>query len=127
MSNKKNHSSDLNEMQQAALEVCHERQWDKYHTPKNMAMDLVREASEVLEHLIWPTNREILKDKARLAEIKDEMGDVLHALLLLADSCGIDTVAAFWDKLEKTKLKYPKDEVNGLSGYDFKRAKKTAK
>ncbi|MBD3279295.1 MAG: nucleotide pyrophosphohydrolase [Candidatus Pacebacteria bacterium] len=100
MTGKKAYSSDLNQMMQAVLKITQERDWAQYHTPKNMAADLVREGSEVLEHFIWPTNKEILADSSRLQEIADQIGDVLHALLLLADACNIDLA-----KISKSKTK----------------------
>ena len=98
---------DLREMKKAVLKVAQERDWTKFHTPKNMALDVVREMGEMIEHFIWETNEEIKKDKKRISEIKDEMADVLHALLLLADSLKIDLGESFWKKLEKVKKKYP--------------------
>lgn len=113
-------SESLTDMQQAVLEITKERGWCKYHTPKNMAMDLVREASEVLEHFIWESNEEIVKDKKRKRCVEDELSDVLHAVFLLADIMNIDLAESFWKKLEKVKKKYPADKVKGKSGYQMK-------
>lgn len=103
----KDRRNDLQTILQAVVKFTADRGWQQYHTPKNIAMNLVREATEVMEHLVWPTNEEILKDKKRLEEIKDEIGDVLHALLLLADSLDVDLASCFWKKLEKTGKRYP--------------------
>ena len=111
----------LKQMQKAVLKVTKDRHWGKFHTPKNMAMDLVREASEVLEHFIWDTNTQIKKDKKRIKEIGAEIGDVLHSLLLLADTLKIDVTKAFWKKLEQVKKKYPVKDYQGISGYDCKK------
>ncbi|MBU0618796.1 nucleotide pyrophosphohydrolase [Patescibacteria group bacterium] len=107
-------------MLQAVRQTSKERNWEKHHTPKNLAMDLVREASEALEHFVWATNEEIKKDKKRIKKIQDELGDVLHSMLLLADVLKIDLPKSFWQKLEKVKKRYPADKVYGQTGYEYK-------
>ena len=107
-------------MLQACLEVTKERGWKQYHTPRNMALDLAREVGEAIEHFVWASNQQIKNDKKRVDEIADELGDVLHALLLLSDSLKIDLPKAFWEKLEKTKKKYSVKTSYGKSGYDVK-------
>ncbi|MGD9129821.1 MAG: MazG-like family protein [Candidatus Woesebacteria bacterium] len=116
--------NDLKKMLRAVKRVTQERGWEKYHTPKNMAMDLVREASEALEHCIWQTDQEIKKDKKRVDEIKDEMGDVLHALLLLSDSLDADLADCFWHKLEKTEKKYPPEQALKFTVETIKKLRK---
>lgn len=108
-------------MLEAVKKITADRGWEKHHTPKNLAMDLAREVGELLEHFVWETNEQIKKDKPRILRIKDEMADVLHSLLLLADCLKIDLPKSFWNKLEKMKKKYPVDKVYGKTGYDFKR------
>lgn len=118
-------TGDLKAMSKAILKFGNERGWKKFHTPKNMAMDLVREATELMEHFVWlKDGREVRKDKKILQEVKDEMGDVLHSLLVLADSLKIDLAKCFWQKLRKADKKYPKEKIFGKTGYDFKRRKK---
>ena len=122
---KQNDTSDkLSEMLKAVKKVTEERGWEKYHTPKNMAMDLAREASEVLEHFIWAKNKEIKKDKKRIAKIKKEMADVLHSLLLLSDVLKINLTKSFWEKLKEVKKRYPSKKIYGKSGYDYKNSSK---
>lgn len=114
---------ELKEMLKAAKVTAKKRGWEKYHTPKNMAMDLSREAGEVLEHFIWEENEEILADKERIEEIRREMGDVLHALILLADILGVDLAESFWTKLREIDVKYPAEKIYGTSGYKFKKGR----
>lgn len=57
---------DLREMKKAVLKVTKDRCWEKFHTPKNMAIDVVREVGEMLEHFTWSTDEEIKKDKKRI-------------------------------------------------------------
>lgn len=93
-----------------------ERDWDQYHSPKNLAMALVVEASELAEHFQWLTEKQssgLSPDK--LAEVRDEIGDVLIYLANLCDKLGIDPLEAARDKLAKNRKKYPADRVRGKS------------
>jgi len=85
-----------------------ERDWDQYHSPKNLVMALVVEASELAEHFQWLTEKQsssLPPDK--LAEVKEEVGDVLIYVANLCDKLGIDPIEAALNKLEKNKEKYP--------------------
>ena len=91
-----------------------ERDWDQYHSPKNLAMALVVEASELVEHFQWLTEEQsgnLPPDK--LAEVQEEVGDVLIYLANLCDKLGIDPIDAAHNKLEKNKEKYPVSKVLG--------------
>jgi dCTP diphosphatase len=92
----------------------HDRDWDQYHSPKNLAMALVVESSELAEHFQWLTEEQsdnLPPDK--LAEVKEEVGDVLIYLANLCDKLGIDPIDAAHNKLEKNKEKYPVSKVHG--------------
>jgi len=91
-----------------------ERDWDQYHSPKNLVMALMVEAGELAEHFQWLTeeqSRSLPPDK--LAEVKEEIGDVLIYLANLCDRLGIDPMSAAHEKLEKNKKKYPAAKVQG--------------
>ena len=91
-----------------------ERDWDKFHSPKNLAMALSVEASELLEHFQWLTEDESRRlAPAKLAEVKDEMADVLVYLVRLADKLDVDLLAAAAQKIDKNALKYPAEKVRG--------------
>jgi len=93
-----------------------ERDWDQYHSPKNLAMALVVEASELVEHFQWLTEEQsgnLPPDK--LAEVQEEVGDVLIYLANLCDKLGIDPIDAAHNKLEKNRGKYPVSRVRGKS------------
>jgi dCTP diphosphatase len=93
-----------------------ERDWDQYHSPKNLAMALVVEAGELAEHFQWLTeeqSKNLPPDK--LSEVQEEVGDVLIYLLNLCDKLGIDPLDAAREKLEKNKGKYPVSKVRGKS------------
>jgi len=88
-----------------------ERDWKQFHDPKNLAISLNLESSEVLELFQWTKNNEIGSSKAD--KIPDELADVYYWLLLLADYYQIDLDKALEDKLTKNKSKYPIDKSKG--------------
>jgi NTP pyrophosphatase (non-canonical NTP hydrolase) len=91
-----------------------ERDWDQFHTPKNLAMSLSVEAAELMEPFQWLTGEESAAlSSAKLEAVKDEVGDVFYYLLRLCDKLGIDPVEAARDKLVKSAAKYPVERVRG--------------
>lgn len=85
-----------------------ERDWDQFHNPKNLAMALVAEAGELVEHFQWLTPEQSLAlPDATLADVRDEVADTLIYLVELADALGIDPIAAARDKIAKNAIKYP--------------------
>ena len=91
-----------------------ERDWDKYHSPKNLAMAFAVEVAEIAEHFQWLTDgqsRELSDEKK--AQIKDEIGDAMILLLNLSDKLGIDPIAAAKEKLKKNAVKYPVEKAKG--------------
>ena len=91
-----------------------ERDWDKFHSPKNLAMALSVEAAELLEHFQWLSEEQSRKlTPEKLAEVRDEMADVLVYLVRLADKLDVDLLDAAAKKIEKNALKYPAGKVRG--------------
>ena len=93
-----------------------EREWDKYHTPKNLVSAFAVEASELLEIFQWMSEEEQknLKEKPEtLQHIKEEFADCMNYLLRFADVMDIDIEKALWDKIEKNKQKYPVESSKG--------------
>jgi dCTP diphosphatase len=93
-----------------------ERDWDQFHTPKNLAMALSVEASELLEPFQWLTpdeSRDVASDPRRSAQVADELADVLIYLVRLADVLGIDLDLAVATKLAANADKYPVDRSRG--------------
>jgi dCTP diphosphatase len=91
-----------------------ERDWDKFHNPKNLAMALVAEAGELVEHFQWLTadEAEDLSPEAR-GEVEHEIADVLIYLVELADRLNIDPLAAAEKKLAINAAKYPAEKARG--------------
>ena len=91
-----------------------ERDWDQFHSPKNLAMALSVEASELLEHFQWLTEADSRRlPPEKLAQVRDEMADALVYLVRLADKLDVDLLDAAAKKIEKNALKYPADKVRG--------------
>ena len=93
---------------------CAERDWDQFHSPKNLASALSVEAAELLEHFQWLTEEESKRlPPAKVAAVRDELADVLIYLVRLADKLEVDLLAAAADKIAKNAVKYPADQVRG--------------
>lgn len=93
-----------------------ERDWERFHSPKNLAMGLSVEAAELMEHFLWEDNeasRGVVRDAAKLGEVADEMADVACYLLALSNTLGIDLSEAVVAKLAKTARKYPVEKYRG--------------
>lgn len=106
--------SDLTALRDALRAFCAERDWHSYHTPKNLAMAMIVEAAELVEHFQWATPEESLHlSPEKLAEVRDEVADTFIYLVELADVLGIDLIAAARDKMKKNALKYPAPDQSG--------------
>jgi NTP pyrophosphatase (non-canonical NTP hydrolase) len=91
-----------------------ERDWDQFHTPKNLAIALSVEAAELLEHFQWLSPEEEGKlGREKLTEIRLELADVLLYLVRLADRLGIDLGAAAVEKIALNAQKYPVERAKG--------------
>ena len=93
-----------------------ERDWEQFHSPKNLVMGLAVEAAELMEHFLWIENqasRQVVGDAGKLGEVADEMADVACYLLALSNSLGVDLSQAVLGKLEKNARKYPVEKCKG--------------
>ena len=101
-------------------EFAAERDWDQFHSPKNLAMALIVEAAELVEHFQWLTEKQSRKLPAgKLAEVEQEIADIQIYLIRLADKLGIDVEKAVNAKIKLNEKKYPADRVRGKSAkYD---------
>jgi dCTP diphosphatase len=109
------HSSQaLDQLRDALREFAAERDWDQFHSPKNLASALAVEAAELLECFQWLTEAESRQlTPQQQAQAREEMADVLNYLVRLADKLEVDLLAAARDKIEKNALKYPADKSRG--------------
>jgi dCTP diphosphatase len=94
------------------------RSWERFHTPKNLAMALAGEAGELLAELQWLTDDEVaaaLSEEDALDRVRMEAADVFTYLLRFADVTGIDLAQATLDKMARNELRYPVDKSRGKS------------
>ena len=107
----------IQDLKKIAKKFRDERDWKKFHTPKELAIDISVEANELLELFLWKNNEEILEklstDKKYKENILDELADVIHACLGFANSAKIDLASAVIKKIEKTAKKYPVEKSKG--------------
>ncbi len=99
--------------EQRIKKFCNDRDWSQFHDPKNLAISLQLEASEVLELFQWTKNNEI--SDGMETELPDELADVLYWVLMLANHYDIDLLDAFDKKMDKNELKYPIERAKGNS------------
>jgi dCTP diphosphatase len=86
-----------------------ERGWSRYHTPKNLAMAMIKEAAELVEVFQWLTPAESARPTAaQKAQLKDELADTYVYLLMIADRFGVDLDRAGLAKMDKNETKYPR-------------------
>ncbi|MBI5818665.1 MAG: nucleotide pyrophosphohydrolase [Verrucomicrobia bacterium] len=105
---------DLQQLAIALRRFASERDWEKFHSPKNLSMALIGETAEILEHFQWLSEAESKTlPAAKKAEVEEELGDTLIYLVRLADKLDIDLIEAAFSKLEKNRKKYPAALVRG--------------
>lgn len=105
---------DLNEVAAYLRAFAAERDWEQFHTPKNLSMALAGEAGELLEIFQWLTPSESNDlDGEALRHVGEELVDILQYLVRIADILEIDLNESFWAKFEKNAARYPADEVRG--------------
>lgn len=106
----------LDELRDELRAFAAEREWDQFHTPKNLASALSVEAAELLEPFQWlKTGVPPELDSKKQAEVRQELADVLMYLVRLADKLDVDLLVAAGEKLSLNRVKYPTDKVRGDS------------
>lgn len=106
--------NSLESLRDRLRDFAKDRDWDQYHTPKNLSMALIAEAAELIEHFQWVNGDQshILENKARLS-VEEELADILIYLVRISDKLGIDLYRAVERKLLINEKKYPADKVRG--------------
>ncbi len=103
-------------MAEKLREFAQKRDWEKFHSPKNLASALVVEAAELLEIFQWMKEEESrTPDERVLAKIREEIADIQIYLVRLSDILGIDLSDAVKEKIEKNSEKYPVEKSRGNS------------
>jgi len=111
-----NSGEGLDALRDALRRFAAERDWEQFHTPKNLAIALSVEAAELLERFQWLTAEQSQAlDAEALARVREELADVLLYLVRLADRLDVDLIAAARDKMTLNAQKYPADKARGNS------------
>lgn len=98
----------LDDLRERLRVFAADRDWEQFHTPKNLAMSVAIEAAEIMEHFQWLTPEQGASlDTTTKREVAHEIADVLLYLVRLADVMGIDMLAAAREKIELNAVKYP--------------------
>jgi NTP pyrophosphatase (non-canonical NTP hydrolase) len=106
----------LQEMQKIATKFRDERDWKQFHSPKELAIQVVLEATELLELMQWKNGADLSAHlEQRKQDAADELADILHGVVLIADEMGIDLSRAFTEKMKKNERKYPIEKARGNS------------
>jgi NTP pyrophosphatase (non-canonical NTP hydrolase) len=103
-------------LKEAMARFVAERDWEQFHSPKNLAMALAVEAAELMEHFLWiddDASRAVAHDPARLEQVADEVADVTCLVLALSNALGLDLSDALLRKLAKNEHKYPVEKCRG--------------
>ncbi|WP_027854993.1 nucleotide pyrophosphohydrolase [Marinobacterium litorale] len=109
-------SNPFKHLNEAMEQFAKERDWDQFHSPKNLAMALTVEAAELQECFQWTTEAQSSElDEESLSAVRDEIADVQLYLIRLAGKLNIDIEQACQDKMVKNAKKYPAQEVKGSS------------
>ena len=104
------------ELRREIAEFIRERDWEQFHDPKNLSMAIATEAAELMEHFQWISveeSREVARDPKRLAEVGEELADVVCYALAMANALGLDLASTIRQKMAKNAEKYPAEEYRG--------------
>ncbi|HEY4299859.1 MAG TPA: nucleotide pyrophosphohydrolase [Candidatus Didemnitutus sp.] len=106
------------ELRARVMTFARERDWEQFHSPKNLSMALAAEAGELMEHFLWADSKasiETTRNPAKRTAIAEELADVVIYALEFANICELDLAAAIADKLIKNAAKYPVEKARGRS------------
>lgn len=111
-------TTTLAELKSRVLAFVRARDWEQFHSPKNLSMALAAESGELMEHFLWATpeqSRAIAADPAKRGKIADELADVVIYALEFANITGLDLAAAIETKMAANAQKYPVEKAKGRS------------
>jgi dCTP diphosphatase len=103
-------------LRERVMDFAREREWEQFHSPKNLSMALAAEAGELMEHFLWTdsaASHAVARDPAKREKIADEIADVVIYALEFANISGLDLATAIEAKLAKNAAKYPVEKARG--------------
>ena len=109
-------TTTVKDLRDMVRQFVDERDWEKFHAPKNISMAMAIEVAELMEHFQWLSvqeSREVGEDEEKLQEVSEELADVLCYGLALANTLGLDISETMRKKMEKNRAKYPVEKFHG--------------
>jgi dCTP diphosphatase len=108
--------TNIYQLRQPIQDFVDERDWRKYHNPKDLAISIAIEAAELMELFQWVSERKVekvLEDAERFTRLEEELADIIILCFNLANALDVDVAKAVTKKVEKNRAKYPVDLVTG--------------
>ncbi len=110
-------TDSLETLRQRLAEFANARDWQQFHSPKNLSMALIAEAAELVEHFQWLSQTQSLElDDKKRSQVRLELADILIYLIRTADQLDIDLISAANDKIAINDKRYPVEKVKGKAG-----------
>ena len=109
-------ATTLAQLKDRILAFARERDWEQFHSPKNLSMALAAEAGELMEHFLWASSEQsstVVRDPAKRQKIADELADVIIYALEFANTTGLDVAASIEVKMAANAKKYPVEKAKG--------------
>lgn len=110
-------ADSLEQLREELAEFARERDWEQFHSPKNLSMALIAEAAELVEHFQWLSEAQSCNlPPDKLEEVRLELADIQIFLIRIADRLGLDLVQAAQDKTRINRSRFPVEKVHGRAG-----------
>ena len=107
---------ELDQLKMRLRQFAEERDWDQFHSPKNLSMALIVEAAELVEHFQWLTEAQSSSlEQKQLEQVQEELADIQIYLIRIADKLNVDLLGAVSKKINANAKKYPSEKVRGNS------------
>lgn len=101
-------SAEFEDLRQHLAEFARRRDWERYHSPKNLSMALIAEAAELVEHFQWLSEQESAQlPDSQWEAVRMELADIQIYLIRIADRLGVDLIQAAWDKSRLNETRFP--------------------
>ena len=104
------------ELKEKVKKFCDDRDWDQFHSPKELAIGIITESSELLEHFRFKSEKEmkeILSDEKKKAEIGEELADIMFFILRFSQKYNFDLSQETINKIKKNEIRLPIDKIKG--------------
>ena len=110
------HKTNIHELKEKVRKFSEDRDWDQYHNAKDLAVGVILESAELLDHFRFKSEKEVeemFKNPEKKEQISEEMADVLHLILRLAQKYDVDLTSTLDRKMKKNEKKYPLEKAKG--------------